>query len=109
SRAPHDKWRQHCRDDILWCRESGAPFNVMGVAKASLEASTRYLAYDLGPKKVRVNCISAGPVNTLAARGISGFMSMLKYYQERSPLKRSREPADLGATGVVLVSHGAAG
>src|SRR5438045_5935620 len=51
-------------------------YNVMGVAKASLEASTRYLAYDLGPKKIRVNCISAGPVNTLAARGISGFMSM---------------------------------
>ena len=48
-------------------------YNVMGVAKASLEASTRYLAYDLGPKKIRVNCISAGPVNTLAARGISGF------------------------------------
>src|SRR5438046_7942702 len=54
-------------------------YNVMGVAKASLEASTRYLAYDLGPKKIRVNCISAGPVNTLAARGISGFMSMLKH------------------------------
>jgi enoyl-[acyl-carrier protein] reductase I len=49
-------------------------YNVMGVAKAALEASTRYLAYDLGPKKIRVNCISAGPVNTLAARGISGFM-----------------------------------
>ena len=49
-------------------------YNVMGVAKASLEASTRYLAYDLGPKKIRVNCISAGPVNTLAARGISGFI-----------------------------------
>ena len=48
-------------------------YNVMGVAKASLEASTRYLAYDLGPKKIRVNCISAGPVQTLAARGISGF------------------------------------
>ena len=53
-------------------------YNVMGVAKASLEASTRYLAYDLGPKKIRVNCISAGPVNTLAARGISGFGEMLK-------------------------------
>ena len=53
-------------------------YNVMGVAKASLEASTRYLAYDLGPKKIRVNCISAGPVNTLAARGIAGFSEMLK-------------------------------
>src|ERR1041384_672156 len=65
-------------------------YNVMGVAKASLEASTRYLAYDLGPKKIRVNCISAGPVNTLAARGISGFTQMLKHYQERAPLQTSR-------------------
>jgi enoyl-[acyl-carrier protein] reductase I len=83
-------------------------YNVMGVAKASLEASTRYLAYDLGPKKIRVNCISAGPVNTLAARGISGFMAMLKHYQERAPLRRSCEPAELGATGVFLASEGAA-
>jgi enoyl-[acyl-carrier protein] reductase I len=72
-------------------------YNVMGVAKASLEASTRYLAYDLGPKKIRVNCISAGPVQTLAARGISGF-----------PLKRSCDPAELGATGVFLASDAAA-
>jgi enoyl-[acyl-carrier protein] reductase I len=82
-------------------------YNVMGVAKASLEASMRYLAYDLGPKKIRVNCISAGPVNTLAARGISGFMQMLKHYQERAPLKRSCDPAELGATGVFLASDGA--
>ena len=83
-------------------------YNVMGVAKASLEASTRYLAYDLGPKKIRVNCISAGPMNTLAARGISGFMSMLKHYQERAPLKRSCDHAELGATGVFLAGDGAA-
>jgi enoyl-[acyl-carrier protein] reductase I len=83
-------------------------YNVMGVAKASLEASTRYLAYDLGPKKIRVNCISAGPVQTLAARGISGFTSMLKHYQERAPLKRSCDPAELGETGVFLASDGAA-
>jgi len=83
-------------------------YNVMGVAKASLEASTRYLAYDLGPKKIRVNCISAGPVNTLAARGISGFTQMLKYYQERAPLKRSCDLSELGATGVFLASDGAA-
>jgi len=83
-------------------------YNVMGVAKASLEASTRYLAYDLGPKKIRVNCISAGPVNTLAARGISGFTQMLKYHQERAPLKRSCDPSELGATGVFLASDGAA-
>src|SRR5207244_10403389 len=83
-------------------------YNVMGVAKASLEASTRYLAYDLGPKKIRVNCISAGPVQTLAARGISGFSSMLKHYQERAPLKRSCDPAELGQTGLFLASDGAA-
>jgi enoyl-[acyl-carrier protein] reductase I len=83
-------------------------YNVMGVAKASLEASTRYLAYDLGPKKIRVNCISAGPVQTLAARGISGFSSMLKHYQERAPLKRSCDPAELGKTGLFLASEGAA-
>jgi enoyl-[acyl-carrier protein] reductase I len=83
-------------------------YNVMGVAKASLEASTRYLAYNLGPKKIRVNCISAGPVNTLAARGISGFMEMLKHYEAHSPLKRNVTPEELGATGVFLASDGAA-
>jgi enoyl-[acyl-carrier protein] reductase I len=83
-------------------------YNVMGVAKASLEATTRYLAYDLGPKKIRVNCISAGPVQTLAARGISGFTAMLKHYQEHAPLKRSCDPTELGQTGVFLASDGAA-
>ena len=83
-------------------------YNVMGVAKAALEASTRYLAYDLGPQKIRVNCISAGPVNTLAARGISGFMQMLKHYEEHAPLKRNVLPEELGATGVFLASDGSA-
>src|SRR3989454_8181540 len=83
-------------------------YNVMGVAKASLEASARYLAYDLGPKKIRVNCISAGPRQTLAARGISGFSAMLKHYQERAPLNRSCDPTELCATGVFLASDGAA-
>jgi len=83
-------------------------YNVMGVAKASLEASTRYLAYDLGPKKIRVNCISAGPVNTLAARGIGGFNEMLKHYEAHAPLKRNVLPEELGATGLFLVSDGAA-
>jgi enoyl-[acyl-carrier protein] reductase I len=83
-------------------------YNVMGVAKASLEACTRYLAYDLGPQKIRVNCISAGPVNTLAARGISGFTAMLKEYETRSPLQRNVLPEELGATGVFLASEGAA-
>jgi enoyl-[acyl-carrier protein] reductase I len=83
-------------------------YNVMGVAKASLEATTRYLAHDLGPRKIRVNCISAGPVQTLAARGISGFTTMMKHYQEHAPLKRSCDPAELGQTGVFLASNGAA-
>ena len=83
-------------------------YNVMGVAKASLEASARYLAYDLGPKKIRVNCISAGPVNTLAARGIGGFTEMLKHYEAHSPLKRNVLPEELGAAGLFLASDGAA-
>jgi enoyl-[acyl-carrier protein] reductase I len=83
-------------------------YNVMGVAKASLEASTRYLAYDLGPKRIRVNCISAGPVNTLAARGIAGFNEMLKRYEDHAPLKRNVLPEELGATGLFLATDGAA-
>jgi len=79
-------------------------YNVMGVAKASLEASVRYLAYDLGPRRIRVNAISAGPVNTLAARGISGFTEMLKHYEERAPLKRNIEAQELGAAGLFLAS-----
>jgi len=79
-------------------------YNVMGVAKAALEASVRYLAYDLGPKKIRVNAISAGPMNTLAARGIAGFTLMLKHYEEHAPLKRNVEPKELGSTGLFLAS-----
>jgi len=83
-------------------------YNVMGVAKASLEASVRYLAYDLGLKKVRVNAISAGPVNTLAARSIGGFTELLKHYEVHSPLRRNVELEELGATGLFLASDGAA-
>src|SRR5512136_1591616 len=83
-------------------------YNVMGVAKAALEASARYLVYDLGPKRIRVNCISAGPVNTLAARGIAGFPEMLKQYEAKSPLERNVLPDELGAVGAFLVSDGAA-
>lgn len=83
-------------------------YNVMGVAKASLEASTRYLAYSLGTRKIRVNCISAGPMNTLAARGIAGFGDMLKHYEAHAPLKRNVLPDELGATGAFLASDGAA-
>jgi enoyl-[acyl-carrier protein] reductase I len=83
-------------------------YNIMGVAKASLEASVRYLANDLGPKKIRVNALSAGPMNTLAARGIGGFTKMLDYYEEHSPLRRNVEFDELGATGLFLASDGAA-
>ncbi len=83
-------------------------YNVMGVAKAALESCTRYLAYDLGPRKIRVNCISAGPVNTLAARGIAGFGTMLDHYETHAPLKRNVTPEELGATGAFLASDGAA-
>jgi len=84
-------------------------YNVMGVAKAALEASVRYLAYDLGPRKIRVNAISAGPVNTLAARGISGFSAMLTHYEQHAPLKRNITLEELGSMGVFLASDGGAG
>jgi len=76
----------------------------MGVAKASLEASVRYLAANLGPRNVRVNAISAGPVNTLAARGIKGFTSMLKHHAERAPLHRNVELEEIGSAALFLVS-----
>src|SRR5688572_30118844 len=79
-------------------------YNVMGVAKASLEASVRYLAANLGPRKVRVNAISAGPVNTLAARGIKGFTTMLKYNAERAPLRRNVELEEIANAGLFLMS-----
>jgi enoyl-[acyl-carrier protein] reductase I len=83
-------------------------YNVMGVAKASLEACVRYLAWDLGEKKIRVNAISAGPMNTLAARGIAGFTKMLDHCKSRAPLKRNVEPSELGATGLFLATDGSA-
>ncbi|MEG0024492.1 MAG: enoyl-ACP reductase [Akkermansia sp.] len=83
-------------------------YNLMGVSKAALEANTRYLAYDLGrTRKIRVNCISAGPVQTLAARGVAGFSTMFKVYEEHAPLERSCSGEELGATGVFLASDGA--
>jgi enoyl-[acyl-carrier protein] reductase I len=79
-------------------------YNVMGVAKAALEATVRYLANDLGPKAVRVNAISAGPIKTLAARGIANFSEMLKTQTERAPLKRNVDPAEVGSTAAFLLS-----
>ncbi len=80
-------------------------YNVMGVAKASLEMSVRYLANDLGAQNIRVNAISAGPIKTLAARGISGFSSILDEMKARTPLKRNVEAAEVGDTALYLASH----
>src|SRR5437879_4158763 len=84
-------------------------YNVMGVAKAALEASVRYLASDLGLKGIRVNAISAGPIKTLAARGISGLGEMLKAHAERAPLKRNVDVNEVGSTGVFLASDASSG
>jgi enoyl-[acyl-carrier protein] reductase I len=84
-------------------------YNVMGVSKAALEATVRYLANDLGPKAIRVNAISAGPIKSLASRGISGFGDMLKAHIERAPLKRNVDPAEVGATAAFLLSDGGSG
>jgi len=84
-------------------------YNVMAVAKAALECTVRYLASDLGPKKIRVNAISAGPIKTLAARGVSGLSDMLKAHSDRAPLKRNVEVSEVGATGVFLASDGSSG
>jgi enoyl-[acyl-carrier protein] reductase I len=79
-------------------------YNVMGVAKAALEATVRYLANDLGPNGIRVNAISAGPIKTLAARGVSQLGEMLKSHAERSPLKRNVDPAEVGGAAAFLLS-----
>lgn len=79
-------------------------YNVMGVAKAALEASVRYLAADLGPQKIRVNAISAGPIKTLAASGVAGFRKMLGYVEERAPLRRNVNQEEVGRTALWLCS-----
>lgn len=79
-------------------------YNVMGVAKASLEASVRYLASDLGKDGIRVNSISAGPIRTLSAKGISEFNSILKEIEEKAPLRRTTTPEEVGDTAVFLFS-----
>ncbi|NLY41643.1 MAG: enoyl-ACP reductase [Desulfovibrionales bacterium] len=79
-------------------------YNVMGVAKAALEASVRYLAMDLGERGIRVNAISAGPLKTLAASGISGFKTILATIEERAPLRRNIVQEDVGRTGLFLAS-----
>lgn len=84
-------------------------YKVMGVAKASLEATVRYLAWDLGKQNIRVNAISAGPMKTLAARGIGSLGEMLKYHEDRAPLHRNTEQAEVGKTAVYLASDLASG
>jgi len=84
-------------------------YNVMGVAKAALESSTRYLAADLGKNNIRVNAISAGPINTLSARGVKNMGTLLGYVGEKSPLKRNVTAAEVGNTALFLVSDLASG
>ncbi len=80
-------------------------YNVMGVAKAALEAATRYLAEDLGKHNIRVNAISAGPINTLSARGVKNMGSMLRHIAENAPLRRNVEAFEVGNTALFLVSN----
>jgi enoyl-[acyl-carrier protein] reductase I len=84
-------------------------YNVMGVAKAALEASVRYLAADVGPKNVRVNAVSAGPIKTLAAAGISGFSSILNIYKDRAPLRRNVDTVEVAEAGAFLLSDAGKG
>ena len=86
-----------------------ANYNVMGVAKAALEASTRYLAADLGKQNIRVNTVSAGPINTLAARGVGNLSSMLKHHAEVAPLRRNVEAREVGNAALFLLSPLASG
>ncbi|MBM3124694.1 MAG: enoyl-ACP reductase [Chloroflexi bacterium] len=79
-------------------------YNVMGVAKAALESSTRYLAYDFGPQKIRVNAISAGPIRTLAAAGVGGFRDMYKHFADMSPMRENVTIEDVGNAAVFLAS-----
>ena len=84
-------------------------YNVMGVAKAALEANVRYLAADLGPKNIRVNAISAGPIKTISAMGIGGFSSILNVYRDRAPLRRTVETSEVGDAAAFLLSDAARG
>ena len=84
-------------------------YNVMGIAKASLEANMRYMAQSLGPKGIRVNAISAGPIKTLAASGIKGLKKMLHFNEQSSPLRKNITTEDVGNTAAFLASHWAQG
>jgi enoyl-[acyl-carrier protein] reductase I len=84
-------------------------YNVMGVAKASLEASVRYLAADLGPEGIRVNAVSAGPIKTLAASGIAGFGSMQRHHRNRAPLRKDTEAEEVADAALFFLSPMARG
>ena len=84
-------------------------YNVMGVAKAALESTVRYLAADLGPKNIRVNAISAGPIKTLAAKGVAGFSNILQIYRDRAPLRRTIETSEVADAAVFLISDAGRG
>src|SRR5688500_1522976 len=84
-------------------------YNVMGVAKAALEATVRYLAADVGPKNIRVNAVSAGPIKTLAAAGISGFSNILNIYKDRAPLRRNVDTVEVAEAGAFLLSDAGKG
>lgn len=79
-------------------------YNVMGVAKASLEASVKYLAHDLGPRNIRVNAISAGPIKTLAAKGIGEIDKLLKAFEEKAPMRRGVTQEEIGNSALFLLS-----
>ncbi|TCS92381.1 enoyl-ACP reductase FabI [Hazenella coriacea] len=82
-----------------------ANYNVMGVAKAALEANVKYLANDLGPHQIRVNAISAGPIKTLAAKGVKNFNTVLDVIKEKAPLRRTTDASEVGDTALFLMSH----
>lgn len=84
-------------------------YNVMGVAKAALESSTRYLAHDLGPRNIRVNCISAGPIKTVSAMGVSNFSTLLDAMSEKAPLRRNVSQTEVGNAACFLLSDMASG
>lgn len=93
----------------LGAERAVASYNVMGTAKAALEQAVKQLALDLGPRNIRINALSAGPVNTLAARGISGFKNILKIYEERAPLHRNITKEEVGSAALFLLSDMASG
>jgi enoyl-[acyl-carrier protein] reductase I len=84
-------------------------YNVMGVAKAALESSVRYLAADVGPLNIRVNAVSAGPIKTLAAAGVKGFSSILHVYPEKAPLRRNVETTEVADAAAFLLSDAGRG